>query len=295
MFKSGFVTIVGRPNVGKSTLLNKLMGEKVAIVSDKPQTTRTNFNAIYNDEDSQIIFVDTPGMHKPKHRLGEFMVNKAVDATQEVDLIVFMTEAKKPGPGDEYIIEMLKDRKTPKILVLNKMDEVKPEVMAEALMTYQALAEFDEIIPISARRGKNVPLLLELLKKYLPEGPAYYPKDMLADVQERFLVEEIVREKALHLLQEEVPHGIAVSVTSMTHRPDGSLDIAVDIATEKESHKPIIIGKGGQTLMRIGSNARQELERFFETTVHLKTFVKVRKDWRDNPNYLQDFGYRKGR
>lgn len=295
MFKSGYVTIVGRPNVGKSTLLNKLMGEKLAIVSDKPQTTRTNMLAIYNDEESQIIFVDTPGMHKPKHKLGEYMQGRATEATNDVDLILFLTEPGVPGPGDEFIINHLKTRKAPKILVINKMDEKKPEDVATALTTYQELADFDEIIPISALHGKNVPQLLTLMKKYLKEGPAYYPTDIMADVQEKFIVAETVREKALRLLKEEVPHGIAVNVTSMKEREDGTLDISVDIVTEKESHKPIIIGKGGQTLKKIGSYARQDLEKFFRTTVHLKTFVKVRKDWRDNPGFLSEYGYKKGK
>lgn len=295
MFKSGYITIVGRPNVGKSTLLNKLMGEKLAIVSDKPQTTRTTMQAIYNDEDTQIVFVDTPGMHKPKHKLGEYMQGRATESTNDVDLILFLTEPGKPGPGDEFIINHLKGRKAPKILVINKMDEKKPEEVAEALKIYQELADFDEIIPISALHGKNVPQLLELMKKYLKEGPAYYPKDMMADVQERFIVAETVREKALRLLKEEVPHGIAVNVTSMKERDDGTLDISVDIVTEKESHKPIIIGKGGQTLKKIGSYARQDLEKFFRTNVNLKTFVKVRKDWRDNPGFLSEYGYKKGK
>lgn len=296
MFKSGYVTILGRPNVGKSTLLNQLMKEKLSIVSNKPQTTRTNMQAIYNDEESQIIFVDTPGLHKPKHKLGEFMVQKATESAQEVDLILFMTEPLEPGPGDEYIIEMLKAKKsTPKFLIINKMDGHKPEEIAGFLQTYQELADFDEIMAISAINGKNVSQLMDLMKKYLPEGPAYYPKDQIADVQERFIVSETVREKALYLLRDEVPHGIAVNVTSMKERPNGTLDIEVDIVTEKESHKPIIIGKGGQILRKIGSYAREDLERFFHTKVNLKTFVKVRKDWRDNPSYLSEFGYRKGK
>lgn len=295
MFKSGYVTIIGRPNVGKSTLINRLMGEKIAIVSDKPQTTRTTLRAIYNDDETQIIFVDTPGMHKPKHKLGEYMVNRATDSTNEVDLILFLTDSDKPGPGDLYILELLKSRTAPKFLVINKMDEKKPEDMAQTLTVYQELADFQEIIPISALHGKNVNVLMDLMKKYLPEGPAYYPKDMMADVQEKFIVEETVREKALRLLKEEVPHGIAVVVTSMKEREDGTLDIAVDIVAEKESHKPIIIGKGGQTLKRIGMYAREDLEKFFRTKVNLKAFVKVRKDWRDNPGFLSEYGYKKGK
>lgn len=295
MFKSGYITILGRPNVGKSTLLNRLMGEKLAIVSDKPQTTRTTMQAIYNDDEAQIIFVDTPGLHKPKHKLGEYMVSRAQESSRDVDLILFLTEPELPGPGDKFILGELEGRSAPKFLVLNKMDGKSPEAVAEALAAYSALAKFDELIPISALTGKNVGLLMTLMKKYLPEGPAYYPKDMLADVQERFIVEETVREKALRLLQEEVPHGIAVNVTSMKERADGTMDIAVDIVTEKESHKPIIIGKGGATLKKIGSYARADLEKFFRTRVNLKTFVKVRKDWRDNDNYLSEYGYKKGK
>ncbi len=293
MFKSGYVTIIGRPNVGKSTLLNSLMNEKVAIVSSKPQTTRTNLQAIYNDDETQIIFVDTPGMHKPRHKLGEYMVNRATDSTNDVDIILFLTDSDEPGPGDEFIINMIKDRSAKKFFVINKMDEKKPEDVAKILQAYEKLADFDEMIPISALRGKNVDILMGLMKKYLPEGPAYYPTDMLADVQERFIVAEAVREKALRLLNEEVPHGIAVNVLSMKEREDGTLDIQVDIITEKESHKPIIIGKGGQTLKKIGMYARLDLEHFFRTKVNLKAYVKVRKDWRDNPNYLSEYGYRK--
>ncbi len=294
MFKSGYVTIIGRPNVGKSTLINSLMKEKLAIVSDKPQTTRTTMRAIYNDEESQIIFVDTPGMHKPKHKLGEYMVGNATEAASDVDLIVFMTEpADTIGPGDKYITDLLREKASPKILVINKMDEVPPEKMAKTLQLYSDEINFDEIIPISALKGKNVDQLLKLMKKYLPEGPKYYPTDIMADIQEKFIVSETVREKALRLLSEEVPHGIAVDVLSMKERADGSLDIECDIITEKESHKPIIIGKGGQVLKKIGSYAREDLERFFRTKVNLKLFVKVRKDWRDNPGYLKEYGYKR--
>ncbi len=294
MFKSGYITIMGRPNVGKSTLINSIMKEKLAIVSSKPQTTRTSMRAIYNDDDSQIIFVDTPGMHKPKHKLGEFMVGKATEAAHDVDLIVFITEpGDKIGPGDKYITDFLKEKESPKILVINKMDEVSPETMAKTLMLYSSELDFDEIIPISALKGKNVPELLELMKKYLPEGPKYYPTDIMADIQEKFIASETIREKALRLLNEEVPHGIAVDVVSMKERPDGTLDIECDIITEKESHKPIIIGKEGQTLKKIGTYARQDLEKFFRTKVNLKLFVKVRKDWRDNPAYLKDLGYKR--
>lgn len=294
MFRSGYVSIVGRPNVGKSTLINSIMNEKLAIVSDKPQTTRTSMRAIYNDDECQIIFMDTPGIHKPKHRLGEYMVGKAAESVSDADVLIFMTEPdEKPGAGDKYITEMLKNRKIPKILVINKMDQIDPGRMAESLKTFQEEAGFDEIIPVSALKGKNIRELMNLIKKYLPEGPKYYPDDIMADIQERFIVSETVREKALRVLKEEVPHGIAVDVTSMKERENGTLDIDCDLITEKESHKPIIIGKGGLTLKKIGTYAREDLENFFRTKVNLRIFVKVRKDWRDNPQFLKELGYKR--
>ncbi len=292
--KSGYVTIVGRPNVGKSTLINRFMKEHLAIVSDRPQTTRTSMKAIYNDGDSQIIFVDTPGMHRPKHKLGEFMVGKVREETQGVDVIVFLTEPGKDiGPGDKYIIEMLKNLDGRKILAVNKMDTVKPEEMAETLIAFSEEMHFDEMIPISATTGKNAEVLMDLIKKYLPEGPQYYPPDMMADVQERFIASEAIREKALRLLSEEIPHGIAVEITNMKERDNGILDIEADIITEKESHKPIIIGREGNMLKKIGTYARQDLEHFLGQKVNLKLFVKIRKDWRDNPQILSSLGYKK--
>lgn len=294
MFKSGYVTIIGRPNVGKSTLINMIMKEKLSIVSDKPQTTRSNMQAIYNDDESQIIFVDTPGMHKPKHKLGEYMVSKAKESTNDVDVIILMIEPDyKIGPGDTYLIEMLKEKKAPVFLVINKMDSRKPEEIANTLNAFSSLMNFKEIIPISAFTGKNVDLLMSLIKENLPEGPAYYPKDIMADVQEKFIVSETIREKALRLLRDEIPHGIAIEVTKMKERPTGEFDIDADIITERESHKPIIIGKGGQSLKKIGVYAREDLERFFRTKVNLKLFVKVRKDWRDNATFLKEYGYKK--
>lgn len=294
MFKSGYVSILGRPNVGKSTLLNMIMKEKLAIVSDKPQTTRSNMQAIYNDEESQIIFVDTPGMHKPKHKLGEYMVSRAKESTNDVDLIILMVEPDVDmGPGDKYLIEMLKEKKTPVFLIVNKIDEKKQNDVADTLKNYSSLMDFTEIVPISAFTGKNVETLMTLIKKHLPEGPKYYPDDIMADVQEKFIVSETVREKALRLLRDEIPHGIAIEVTKMKERESGEIDIEADLITEKESHKPIIIGKGGQSLKKIGMYAREDLERFFRTKVNIKLFVKVRKDWRDNPNFLREYGYKK--
>lgn len=292
--KSGYVTIVGRPNVGKSTLINKIMKEHLNIVSSKPQTTRTAMKAIYNDENSQIIFVDTPGMHKPKHKLGEYMVKNVQEASQDVDIIIFITEASKEiGPGDRFILDLVKARAGKKFLVINKMDLTSPEDMATTLTLYGKELDFDEIIPISASSGKNVGVLLDLMKKHLPEGPRYYPPDILSDVKEKFIAAEIIREKALRLLDKEIPHGIAVEITRMKEREDGILDIDADIITEKESHKPIIIGKNGAMLKKIGSYSREDMEKFYQSKVNLKVFVKIRKDWRDNQTFLNQLGYRK--
>lgn len=294
MFKSGFVTIVGRPNVGKSTLLNLLMGEKLSIVSNKPQTTRNNIQTILTGEDYQIVFVDTPGIHKPKHKLGEYMVNSAKDSIKDVDLVLFLINPDvEVGRGDKFIIEQLKNQKAPVILVLNKVDESTHERVAETLANYSKEMEFKEIIPISALKGKNTDTLLELMKNNMPEGPKYYPDEMITDVQERFVVSEIVREKALRNLSQEVPHGIAVEVIQMKQDDKGKYNIEVNIICEKDSHKGIIIGKNGQTLKRIGETARFELEKFLRAKVNIKTWVKVRKEWRDNPLFLKELGYKK--
>lgn len=294
MFKSGYVTIVGRPNVGKSTLLNLLMGEKLSIVSNKPQTTRNNIQTILTGEDHQIIFVDTPGIHKPKHKLGEYMVNSAKDSIKEVDLVLFLTTPEgELGRGDKFIIEQLKNQKAPVIFVLNKIDEGTQDKIAETLVQYSKEYEFSEIIPISAMKAKNTDKLLELMVKYLPEGPKYYPEDMITDVQERFVVSEIVREKALRNLSEEVPHGIAVDIIQMKQEKSGKWNIEVDLICEKDSHKGIIIGKGGQKLKKIGEAARHEIENFLREKVNIKIWVKVRKEWRDNNMLLKELGYKK--
>ncbi|GFZ30904.1 GTPase Era [Clostridium zeae] len=294
MFKSGYITIVGRPNVGKSTLLNHLMGEKLSIVSNKPQTTRNNIKTILTAEDYQMIFVDTPGMHKPKHKLGEYMMTSAKESLNEVDLVLFLiTPDVEIGRGDSYIIEGLKDIKAPVILVVNKVDENTKERVAETLKNYSETMSFAEIIPISALKGKNTTTLLDLIVKYLPEGPKFYPEDMITDVQERFVISEIVREKALRTLNEEVPHGIAVDIIQMKQNERGLYNIEVDLICEKDSHKGIIIGKNGQTLKRIGESARYEIEKFLRERVNLKIWVKVRKEWRDNPLFLRELGYKK--
>ncbi|OOM06705.1 GTPase Era [Clostridium saccharobutylicum] len=296
MFKSGFVTIVGRPNVGKSTLLNYIMGEKLSIVSNKPQTTRNNIQTILTGDDYQIVFVDTPGIHKPKHKLGEYMVNSAKESTKDVDLVLFLTNPDEEiGRGDKFILETLKGKKCPIFLVLNKVDESTQDRVAKSLEMYSKEFDFNEIIPISAIKGKNVDALVELMKKAMPQGPKYYPDDMITDVQEKFVVSEIIREKALRTLRDEVPHGIAVDIIQMKQNDIGTYHIEVDLICEKDSHKGIIIGKNGQTLKRIGENSRYELERFLRAKVNLKIWVKVRKEWRDNQLLLKELGYKKNK
>ena len=294
MFKSGFVTIVGRPNVGKSTLLNHLMGEKLSIVSNKPQTTRNNIQTILTGDDYQMIFVDTPGIHKPKHKLGEYMVSAATETIKDVDLVLFLTNPDvEMGRGDKFIIEQLKNLKVPVFLILNKIDESTPERVAKTLDNFSKEMEFKEIIPISALKGKNTDMLIKLMKDYLPEGPKYYPEDMITDVQEKFVVAEIVREKALRNLSQEVPHGIAVDIIQMKQDDKGKYQIEVDLICERDSHKGIIIGKNGQTLKKIGEASRYEIERFLRHKVNIKIWVKVRKEWRDNPLLLKELGYKK--
>lgn len=294
MFKSGFVTIVGRPNVGKSTLMNKILGEKLSIVSNKPQTTRNNIQTILTRENYQIVFVDTPGIHKPKHKLGEYMVNSAKESMKDVDLVLFLTNPDNEiGRGDKFILESLKNSKAPVFLVLNKVDENTQERVAESLKMYSEAFDFKEIIPISALKGKNVDTLINLMVEALPEGPKYYPDDMITDVQERFVVSEIVREKALRTLRDEVPHGIAVDVIQMKKKENGTYHIEVDLICEKDSHKGIIIGKNGESLKKIGSAARYELEKFLNSKVNIKIWVKVRKEWRDNQSLLKELGYKK--
>lgn len=293
MFKSGFITIIGRPNVGKSTLTNEIVGEKLSIVSSKPQTTRTNIQSILNSEDYQLVFVDTPGMHKPKHKLGEHMVKLAKDSLKEVDLIIFMTTPDvEVGKGDKFILDQLRETGVPVFLVLNKIDETTPERVAETLKNYSAEFDFAEIIPIAAIKGKNVDRLKELMVKYMPEGPKYYPEDMITDSEERFIVSETIREKALRLLSEEVPHGIAVDVTWMKKDEKGIWHISADILCEKDSHKGIIIGKKGAMLKKISTYARQDIEKFLGEKVFLELWVKVRKDWRDSSNLLKELGYK---
>lgn len=295
MFKSGFITIIGRPNVGKSTLLNKIMNEKLSIVSHKPQTTRNNIQTILTQEDCQIVFVDTPGLHKPKHKLGEYMVKVAEEALKDVDVVIFMTTPEgQLGRGDVYILEQLKEIKQPVFLVVNKIDENDQGKVAETLKSYHdAYPFFKEIIPISASRDRNVDTLLELMKKYLPEGPKYYPEDMITDQQERFIVGEIIREKALRLLSEEVPHGIAVEIMTMKKNEREIYEINATMLCERDSHKGIIIGKNGSMLKKISQYAREDIEKFLQSKVYLKVWVKVKKEWRDDNRVLKELGYRR--
>jgi GTP-binding protein Era len=293
-FKSGFATIVGRPNVGKSTLLNKLVGEKIAIMSDKPQTTRKQMQCIVTGEDYQIVFIDTPGIHKPRHKLGEFMVNEAESTLPEVDVILFVIECDtKIGPGDEYIINKLKEVKTPVILVINKVDTIKKDEVFKVIEVYKDKLNFKSVIPISALMGDGINLIIDEIKKIVPEGPKYYPDDMITDQTERQVVAEIIREKVLHLIQDEIPHGIAVEILSMKERSNKELmDIEANIYCEKDSHKGILIGKNGSMLKRIGELSRNDIERFLGLKVFLKLWVKVKDDWRNSENMLKNLGYK---
>jgi len=293
MFKSGFVTIIGRPNVGKSTILNEMMGEKLSIVSSRPQTTRNNIKSILTSEDSQIVFVDTPGMHKPRHKLGEYMVKVAKESINEVDLVLFLTTPDEEiNKGDIHILEQLKQCNVPVFLIVNKIDENQEDRIAKTIVEYSQIFDFKEVVPISAMNGKNVDKVIELIRKCLPEGPKYYPEDMVTDQQERFIVTETIREKALRLLSKEVPHGIAVEILEMKKDEKNRYNIEANLLCEKDSHKGIIIGKNGTMLKKISTYARQDLEKFLNTKVSLKLWVKVKKDWRDSGFMLKELGYK---
>ncbi|SHI32638.1 GTP-binding protein Era [Desulfofundulus thermosubterraneus DSM 16057] len=291
-FKSGFVAIIGRPNVGKSTLLNQLVGHKVAIMSDKPQTTRHKIHSIITRDDAQIIFLDTPGIHKPRHKLGEYMVEVALGALKEVDVILFLVEPQLPGPGDEYIINQLREVTTPVILVINKIDllENKAELLP-LIDVFRQKYNFAEIVPVSALKPENLDHLVELVVSYLPYGPKYYPDNMVTDRPEQFIMAELIREKVLHLTTQEVPHGVAVVVEEIEPRSDQLLYVRAVIYTEKESHKAILIGKGGRMLKEIGRLAREEMELLLGSKIYLDLWVKVKEDWRNQDLYLRNFGY----
>lgn len=292
-FKSGFVAIVGRPNVGKSTLLNQIIGQKIAIMSDKAQTTRNKVQGVYTEDDAQVVFIDTPGIHKPKHKLGDFMVKVALNTFREVDLIYFVIDAESGfGRGDEFIIEKLKNVETPVFLLINKIDLVSKERLVELIEQYKDLLDFAEIIPISALEGEEVPNLLAETKNYLDEGPMYYPKDQITDHPERFIISELIREQVLQLTLEEVPHSVAVVIEGIEKNPKTEkLTIMATIIVERSTQKGIIIGKQGQMLKQIGMRARKEIELLMGSKVFLELWVKVQKNWRDKEHYLQDYGF----
>lgn len=292
-FKSGFVAILGRPNVGKSTFLNHVMGQKIAIMSDKAQTTRNKIMGIYTTPEEQIVFIDTPGIHKPKTALGDFMVDAAYSTLREVDTVLFMVPADEPrGKGDDMIIERLKQAKVPVILVVNKLDKVNPEQLLDQIQDFKDQMDFKEIIPISALQGNNVSHLIDVLSENLEEGVQYFPEDMITDHPERFLVSEMIREKVLHLTREEVPHSIAVVVDSMKRDEEtDKIHIQATIMVERSSQKGIVIGKGGAMLKKIGTLARKDIETMLGDKIFLETWVKVKKNWRDKKLDLADFGY----
>ena len=292
-FKLGFVALIGRPNVGKSTLMNHLIGQKIAITSEKPQTTRNRIQTVYTDERGQIIFLDTPGIHKAKNKLGEYMVNIAESTLKEVDVILWLVEPSSfIGAGERHIAELLGRVKTPVILAMNKIDTVKDhDEILGYLDAYRQICDFAEMVPVSALRDKNTRKMTDLIFKYLPYGPQYYDEDTVTDQPMRQIAAELIREKALRLLDEEIPHGIAVTIESMTERKNGMFDIEANIVCEKDSHKGIIIGKGGSMLKKIGTSARIEIEHLMGTRVNLQLWVKVRREWRDSELYMKNYGY----
>ena len=291
--KSGFVTLIGRPNVGKSTLMNHLIGQKIAITSDKPQTTRNRIQTVYTDDRGQIVFLDTPGIHKAKNKLGEYMVNVAEHTLKEVDVVLWLVEPTTfIGAGERHIAEQLSKVNTPVILVINKIDTVKvQEEILTFIAAYKDVCDFAEIVPLSALKDKNTDVLLEQIFKYLPYGPQFYDEDTVTDQPMRQIAAELIREKALRLLDDEIPHGIAVVIEQMKERPNGIIDIEASIVCERESHKGIIIGKGGSMLKKIGTVARREIVNMMETKVNLQLWVKVRKEWRDSELYMKNYGY----
>ena len=292
-FKSGFVTLIGRPNVGKSTLMNHLIGQKIAITSEKPQTTRNRIQTVYTDERGQIIFLDTPGIHKAKNKLGEYMVNVAENTLKEVDVILWLIEPTTfIGAGERHIAEQLSKIKTPVILVINKIDTVKSkEEILTFIAAYKDILNFAEIIPVSALKEMNIEDVKSSIFKYLPAGPQFYDEDTVTDQPMRQIAAELIREKALRMLDDEIPHGIAVVIDQMKERPNGIIDVDATIVCERDSHKGIIIGKGGSMLKRIGTAARMEIENLMDTKVNLKLWVKVRREWRDSDMYMKNYGY----
>ena len=290
--KSGFVSIIGRPNVGKSTFMNRVIGHKIAIMSDKAQTTRNKIQGVMTREDAQIIFLDTPGIHKPKHKLGDYMMRVAKNTLSEIDAIMFMVNVNEDiGRGDEYIMEMLKNVNTPVFLVLNKIDLVHPDALMPKIEKYKTYMDFTEIVPISALEGLNVDHFIDVLKDYLPEGPKYYPDDQISDHPEQFVVGEIIREKILHLTSEEIPHAIGVNVDRMIKESEERVRIEATIFVERDSQKGIVIGKGGKKLKEVGKRARRDIEMLLGSKVYLELWVKVQKDWRNKVNFIRQMGY----
>ncbi|AIG25761.1 GTPase Era [Brevibacillus laterosporus] len=292
-FKSGFVSIIGRPNVGKSTLLNQVVGQKVAIMSNKPQTTRNQIRAVYTSDKGQFIFIDTPGIHKAKSKLGDYMVAAAENTLNEVDLVLFVIDAtEKRGAGEEYILERLKKVNTPVFLVINKIDQIHPEELLPLIDEYRKHHDFKQIVPISALQGNNTDALLQSILLEMPEGPMYYPADQVTDHPERFIVAELIREKVLHLTREEIPHSIAVTVEEMKRGENGkTLYIYAAIYVERDSQKGILIGKRGDMLKEISKRARMDMERLLGEKIFLEVWVKVKKDWRNQERMLRNFGF----
>ena len=292
-FKSGFVAVVGRPNVGKSTLINALIDDKIVIVSDKAQTTRNRIVCVYTDEKKQIVFMDTPGIHKPKHKLGEFMVDQAVDSLREVEAVLFVVAAnEKRGPGDNFVIEQLRKVNVPVFLIVNKIDTMEKQDLLEAIVSYENSYPFEAVVPISAKEKDNIEEVVNLLEKHLPEGPKYFPDDMITDQPERLIISDIVREKILLQTHDEIPHAIAVDVDEMKTREDGTTYVRATIYVERDSQKGIIIGKQGAMLKTIGRQARGDVECLLATKVFLDLWVKVKKDWRNKSGMLSELGYR---
>ncbi|MCG1400696.1 GTPase Era [Staphylococcus epidermidis] len=290
--KSGFVSIIGRPNVGKSTFVNRVIGHKIAIMSDKAQTTRNKIQGVMTRDDAQIIFIDTPGIHKPKHKLGNYMMRVAKNTLSEIDAIMFMVNVNEDiGRGDEYIMEMLKNVKTPIFLVLNKIDLVHPDTLMPKIEQYQSYMDFTDIIPISALEGLNVDHFIDVLKSFLPEGPKYYPDNQISDHPEQFVVSEIIREKILHLTSEEIPHAIGVNVDRMIKEDEDRVRIEATIYVERDSQKGIVIGKGGKKLKEVGKRARRDIEMLLGSKVYLELWVKVQRDWRNKVNFIRQIGY----
>ncbi|PAV29033.1 GTPase Era [Virgibacillus profundi] len=292
-YKSGFIAIIGRPNVGKSTFMNRVIGQKIAIMSDKPQTTRNKIQGVLTEEDAQMVFIDTPGIHKPKHRLGDFMVKIAENTLNEVDAVIFMINAKEGyGKGDQYILDRLQQVKRPVFLVINKIDLIHPDDLFPLIEQYKDKYNYEEVIPVSALEGNNVSRLLDILKTHLPEGPQYYPADQVTDHPERFVISELIREKVLQLTREEVPHSIAVVLENIEERDSNAMFIQATIITERKTQKGILIGKQGSMLKNIGKSARKDIETLLGTKVYLELWVKVKKDWRNRQSNLHELGFR---